>query len=173
MRVLRALAVVFACIMAAPMAQAAHRHHHYHHHHYHHHHVAHRYPARPSFQGRVAHSSILRDAQRYIGMGNPTGFNGPWCAAFTNMVLKQTGHFITGSLRAVDALLLGPHVSHPQPGDIVVLRFGYHRGASHVTFFSSYGGRGFIGLGGNQHHRVKYSSFPLRDVVAFVRPRVG
>jgi hypothetical protein len=43
---------------------------------------------------------------------------------------------------------------------------------SHVTFFAGFGGRGVLGLGGNQgRHRVTLSSYPLSRVIAFVRPR--
>ena len=40
----------------------------------------------------------------------------------------------------------------------------------HVTFFAGWGGRGVLGLGGNQSGgRVTVSSYPAARVVAFVR----
>jgi hypothetical protein len=39
----------------------------------------------------------------------------------------------------------------------------------HVTIFAGWGGRGLVGLGGNQGHQVKFSHFSQRRVVAFVR----
>jgi hypothetical protein len=40
----------------------------------------------------------------------------------------------------------------------------------HVTIFAGYGGRGLIGLGGDQDHgRVTYSSFSRGRVLGYVR----
>jgi uncharacterized protein (TIGR02594 family) len=116
-------------------------------------------------------SDVLSVARRYMGMGNVTRSGRPWCADFVNYVLRQTGHATSGSGMAWSLLHVGRRVSSPQPGDIAILHFRGRRGASHVTFFAGYGGRGFYGLGGNQHHRVQRSSFLLSSVVAFVRPR--
>jgi hypothetical protein len=108
-------------------------------------------------------SSVLAVASRFVGDSNPTGFRGPWCKAFVNMVARKTGHFTNASLRAVDALHMGVRVRSPRPGDVAVMR-------SHTTFFAGYGGRGFLGLGGNQsHHRVTVSSYPLARVIAWIR----
>ncbi len=106
---------------------------------------------------------MLNEARRYLGRGNVTGSHRAWCADFANMVLSRTGHRASGSGMVRSMLSVGPRVSSPSPGDVVVMR-------SHVTIFAGYGGRGFYGLGGNQHHRVAMSNFPLRSVVAFVRP---
>lgn len=110
-------------------------------------------------------SDILVGARRYLGLANPTGMRRPWCRDFVNMVLRQTGHALAdASGLAMNALRLGPHVLSPRPGDVIVMR-------RHVTFFVGYGGRGVLGLGGNQGHgRVTLSSYPLRSVIAFVRP---
>jgi hypothetical protein len=79
------------------------------------------------------------------------------------MVLKRTGHRASSSGMVNSLLSVGPRVSSPSPGDIVVMR-------SHVTIFAGFGGKGFYGLGGNQHSRVAMSNFPLRSVVAYVHP---
>jgi hypothetical protein len=127
-------------------------------------------PARPG-EGHVeplafGGSRILAEAARYLGQGcRVTGFCGPWCKAFTNVVLRRLGYHPTPSLRARDALRDGRRVRRPAPGDLVYLRF------SHVTFFVGYGGRGLIGLGGNQAGAVTVQSYPLRAVVAYVEPR--
>jgi uncharacterized protein (TIGR02594 family) len=113
-------------------------------------------------------SQILTEAARYIGSPNPSGFRGKWCAAFVNMILRATGHAVTGSLRAIDGLLLGERVADPQPGDIAILRIGRH--GHHETFFAGWGGRGFYGLGGNQGHIVRVSRFSRRQVIAFIHP---
>jgi uncharacterized protein (TIGR02594 family) len=88
----------------------------------------------------------------------------PWCKSFSNVVLRRTGHRAGPSLMAIDALRDGVRVRTPRPGDLAVMR-------GHVTFFVRLDGRGgFVGLGGNQGHRVRYSRFALAAVVAFVRP---
>lgn len=111
-----------------------------------------------------AGSNVLATASRFIGGGNPTGFRGPWCMAFVEMVLRKTGHYAMRSLRAIDALRLGPHVQDPRPGDIAVMRH-------HVTFVAKVGRVSIIGLGGNQSHRVRYSKYPRGRIIAFVRPQ--
>jgi uncharacterized protein (TIGR02594 family) len=108
-------------------------------------------------------SNVLAEARRYLGRGNVTGSHRAWCADFVNMVLRQTGHLSSSSGMPQSLLSVGTRTSTPRPGDLVVMR-------GHVTIFAGYGGRGFVGLGGNQHHRVALSNFSLRSVVAFVRP---
>lgn len=111
-------------------------------------------------------SDVIREASRWLWSGNPTGFRGPFCKAFTNFVLRRLGFHPSPSLLAIDALRDGVRVASPQPGDLAVM-------ASHVTFFAGFDGSGaFIGLGGNQgHHNVTRARFPLGRVVAFVRPK--
>lgn len=107
---------------------------------------------------------ILMVADSFRGRRNPTHFRGPWCAAFTRMVLTLTGHPSVASNRAIDQIRDGYRVRNPRPGDLAVMRH-------HVTFFAGWGGRGFYGLGGNQgRHRVTLSSYPVRRVLAWVRP---
>jgi len=189
------LATAFAFSGHAEAHTMRHRHQYHHHHHYHRHHWRHhrswhhlrhhRYHAdrydhlhrHPGYatqkvdprQWRATvsegSSNVLAVASRFVGDSNPTGFRGPWCKAFVNMIARKTGHFTNASLRAVDALRMGFRVRAPRPGDVAVMR-------SHTTFFAGYGGRGFLGLGGNQsHHRVTVSSYPLGRVIAWVRLR--
>jgi hypothetical protein len=109
-------------------------------------------------------SDALREAARFVGGGNPTGFRGPWCKAFANFVLRRIGLHPGPSLLAIDALRDGRRVAAPRPGDLAVM-------AHHVTFFAGFDGAGgFIGLGGNQHHDVTRARFSLGAVVAFIRP---
>lgn len=117
------------------------------------------------FPGFLASPSgnLLSIANRFIGHRNPTGTHRAWCADFVGYVLQKAGYRGSGSGVAISYRHYGHRVSVPSPGDIAVMR-------NHVTFFYSYGGRGFYGLGGNQHHIVKVSSFPLSKVVAWVRP---
>ena len=109
---------------------------------------------------------MLAVASHFVGDRNPTGFHGPWCKAFVNMIARKTGHFTNASLRAVDALRHMGYRVKLQTGDVAVTR-------SHATFFAGYGGRGFLGLGGNQsHHRVTVSkAIPLSRVIAWIRLR--
>lgn len=109
-------------------------------------------------------SNALALAERYNGGGNPTGFYGPWCKAFTNMILRQAGYHPGPSLRAIDGLADGQRVASPAPGDLAVM-------AGHITFFASWDGSNtFIGLGGNQGHMVRSSRFWRGAVIAWVRP---
>lgn len=107
---------------------------------------------------------LLAAARHYLGRGNFTRHAGPWCRDAINVWMRQAGYRLTNnSRRAIDALRLGHRVASPRPGDLVVMRH-------HVTIFAGWGGRGVIGLGGNQGRRVKYSHFSSRRVVAYVRP---
>lgn len=111
-------------------------------------------------------------ARRYLGHGHFNGMPSEWCRSFVNKVLRQGGYYSTASDMAIDALRLGPHVRHPQPGDIMVMR-------GHVTFFAGYDGHGrLLGLGGNQGgyrgaRHVQYSHYWPGRVIAFVRPTRG
>jgi hypothetical protein len=110
-------------------------------------------------------SRVLAEAAKYAGAGNPTGFRGPWCKAFEVMILRRLGYHPSSSFLAIDALRDGVRVSTPRPGDIAVM-------PRHVTFFAGWGGRGFIGIGGNQAgHRVTESTFPVGEVIAWIEPR--
>lgn len=151
------------------IARHWHRHHWRHHYrrHWHRHYSARALPRNAyRYEARVAaeSSDILATAERYLGDRNPTWFRrGPWCKAFVNMIARKTGHFYNRSLRAIDGLRMGVRVRFPRAGDLAVM-------ATHITFFAGYGGRGFLGLGGNQSgHRVTVSSYPLGRVIAFVR----
>ena len=108
-------------------------------------------------------SQLLAVAQGYIGHGKVTAYAGPWCRDFVNLVARRAGvRLANNSRRAIDAVHLGTRVSSPQPGDLVVMRH-------HVTIYAGNSGGRIVGLGGNQGHRVRYSHYDPRSVVAFVR----
>lgn len=110
---------------------------------------------------------LLAIAEKDAGRGNFTGWNEAWCRDAINSWARQAGiHLRNTSHTAIDALALGPHVSKPVPGDLAVLGFGRHH---HVTIFAGWGGRGFLGFGGNQGHRTQMSSYRRSSVIAFVR----
>lgn len=111
----------------------------------------------------VGDRPLLAVAQRYVGRGKFTHYRGPWCRDFVNVVARQAGyHLRNTSRRAIDALSLGHRVSNPQPGDLVVMRH-------HVTIYAGREAGKVVGLGGNQSHRVRYSTYSARKVLAFVR----
>lgn len=151
--------------------------HHWHRHHWRHHYRRHWYMHHTSralprnayrYEARVAarSSDVLATAERYLGDRNPTGFRGPWCGAFAGMIARMTHHDIPpGFRRAISWIHAGVRVRFPRAGDLAVF-------AHHVTIFAGYGGRGFLGLGGNQRdHRVTVSSYPIGRVIAWVRLR--
>jgi uncharacterized protein (TIGR02594 family) len=171
--------VTLACtvglnLAAVNIAEAKHYRHHYRAHHHsraHFGHYRHRMHAvmnlgdgdPRSWTQPVELHPLLSVAKRYIGFGKFTGKSGPWCRDFINHVAHKAGYRLANnSRRAIDALRLGHRVSTPQPGDLVVLRH-------HVTIYAGHQGGKIIGLGGNQHHRVQYSHYSPRRVIAFVR----
>lgn len=115
-------------------------------------------------QNRNSTAPDLIEAERFLGRSNPTPYREEWCRDFINLVAGHLGiHLANQSHRAIDSLGLGPHVRQPRPGDLAVV------GRHHVTIVAAVVGRKFIGLGGNQSHRVKYSQYSMRSVIAFVR----
>lgn len=89
---------------------------------------------------------IVQTALRYVGARNPTGFRGPWCKAFANMVARQSGHFVNASLRAFDTALMGTPISHPVPG---AYRVNARRGGGHVSIVAAVHGGTVEAVSGN------------------------
>lgn len=120
-----------------------------------------------------AHDDIFSRAFEYIGLHerqhkakvqsitkvNPSRV--PWCAAFVNGILSQTGRQGTGSNAAASFAKYKSPTKTPKKGDIVVMR-------GHVGFFQSFVGKGRVAvLGGNQSNRVKISAFSTRKVLSY------
>jgi hypothetical protein len=106
----------------------------------------------------------VREALKYEGKGNVTGFRGPWCRAFVNKVLRDTGHPLADtSLAARDAVNLGQHISTPQPGAVFVMP--HHTG----LVWRVLGPHQFESVEGNAGHRVR---IVMRDTAGlqFVMP---
>jgi len=103
-----------------------------------------------SFSRDSSAPAYVREALKYRGSGNVTGFNGPWCRAFVNMAFNKVGHKINDtSLRAIDSLKLGPRISHPVPGAVFVMK--HHTGfVWRVT-----GPTTFESIEGNNQNRVQ------------------
>lgn len=124
-------------------------------------------------------SGILNTAQSYLGLHERSNASTlrrvtkvnpartPWCAAFVNGVLRQTGRRGTGSNSASSFRNYGHSVSSPTPGDIALVR---RRGGSgyHVAIFKGYvnkGGRRMIAVvGGNQSNKVSVAYYPAGKV---------
>jgi uncharacterized protein (TIGR02594 family) len=118
--------------------------------------------------GMGGFNSLVAEARRYIGTGNPTDRATLWCARFMNMVLKHTGHSGTGSDMARSFASYGHRVSGPQVGAIAVLS---RRGGGHVGVVSGVDASGNpILVSGNVNNRVREAAFPRGRVYAYVLP---
>ena len=108
--------------------------------------------------------SVLKDRNELIKMlssGNDTKVDPnriPWCAAFMNAILKESGHEGTNSLTARSFLSYGTKVANPVEGDIVIFKRGNSQELGHVAFFVGYeyiNNKKYIkALGGNQKQSV-------------------
>ena len=99
----------------------------------------------------------------------------PWCSAFVNWVIRQSGRKSDGGADAKSWLTWGVAVTLPERGDIVVIKktvptsgAGYH-----VGFFISLSSTHIRILGGNQGDMVRESNFPLKGYDAPVYRRPG
>lgn len=94
----------------------------------------------------------------------------PWCAAFINWVLKQSGKNYTGEALARSFVSSGIKLSVPILGCVTVLKRGKYKWQGHVgLYMDHYGGKIQI-LGGNQHNRVGINSYRIADVLAYRWP---
>jgi uncharacterized protein (TIGR02594 family) len=114
-------------------------------------------------------SSLVAEARRYIGNGNPTDRARLWCARFMNMVLQKTGHRGTGSDMARSFANYGRRVSGPQVGAIAVMSRG--RRGGHVGVVSGVDAKGNpIIVSGNHGRKVAEAVYPRGRVYAYVMP---
>jgi len=183
-----ALAVCSVAIVASATPASARPHHgasrhaHVHHvkkhhrHGYRHHarrgrHVVRTMPAENTVSsfGGFGGSSVVAEARRYIGSGNPTGRARLWCARFMNMVLERSGHKGTGSDMARSFAGYGQRLSGPQVGAIAVMSRG--RRGGHVGIVSGIDANGNpIVISGNHGHRVAEATYSRGRVYAYVMP---
>jgi uncharacterized protein (TIGR02594 family) len=85
----------------------------------------------------------------------------PWCSAFINFCIEQSGQEGTRSAQARSWLAWGEEANEFVPGCVVVLPRGNDPTAGHVGFFAGFDAQGDVRLlGGNQHDSVSVSSFP-------------
>jgi uncharacterized protein (TIGR02594 family) len=113
-------------------------------------------------------SSLIDEARRYIGHGNPTGRARLWCARFMNLVLERTGHRGTGSDMASSFAHYGQRVSGPQVGAIAVMG---RRGGGHVGVITGIDAQGNpIMISGNNGNRVRETPVSRGRIYAYVLP---
>jgi hypothetical protein len=105
---------------------------------------------------------LLHVAERYVGGGNFTGFNGPWCAASVGLWLREAGYSRLGSLAAVSYAHYG-RPSAPKVGAVAVLP--HHIGIVAKVYPTS-----ILLLSGNHRHNVGYGMVSIRRIVAFRQP---
>eukprot|EP01037_Dinobryon_pediforme_P015179 gene15179-15322_t len=73
------------------------------------------------FGNLMGTADLIKTAMKYENHGNVTGFRGPWCKAFVNMIMKEAGHKLPdSSLRARDSASLGRRVVAPVAGSVFV-----------------------------------------------------
>lgn len=119
--------------------------------------------------GGFGGSSLVAEARRYIGSGNPTSRARLWCARFMNMVLERSGHKGTGSDMARSFASYGQRISGPQVGAIAVMSRG--RRGGHVGIVSGIDVKGNpIVISGNHGHRVAEATYSRGRVYAYVMP---
>lgn len=119
--------------------------------------------------GGFGGSSLVAEARRYIGSGNPTSRARLWCARFMNMVLERSGHKGTGSDMARSFANYGQRISGPQVGAIAVMSRG--RRGGHVGIVSGIDAKGNpIVISGNHGHRVAEATYSRGRVYAYVMP---
>lgn len=105
---------------------------------------------------------LIEIASRYLGMGNITGFRGPWCGAFAAMVARKAG--VTppeGYLQARRWANAGRRLPGPRVGAVAVAR-------NHVGYVQAVVPGGVILLSGNYSRRVASAFYPSGRFIAFV-----
>jgi uncharacterized protein (TIGR02594 family) len=114
-------------------------------------------------------SSLVAEARRYIGSGNPTRRRSLWCGAFMNLVLERTGHKRGPSDLAKSFTRYGQRVSGPQVGALAIMSRG--RNGGHVGVVSGVDANGnVIVVSGNHNNRVAEAVYPRRRIFAYVMP---
>ena len=94
----------------------------------------------------------------------------PWCAAFTNAMLKRSGFVGTRSLAARSFEKYGSKLDGPKVGCIAVFPRGGNSWEGHVGIVAEVGSTHVQILGGNQKNSVCYSSYPISKAIAWRWP---
>lgn len=94
----------------------------------------------------------------------------PWCSAFVNWVMKQSGIPGTNLANARSWLNWGTAIKEPKIGCVVVLKRGNSAWQGHVGFFVGQR-EGFLKiLGGNQGNKVSIQEYPKNSLLGFRWP---
>lgn len=95
----------------------------------------------------------------------------PWCAAFVNWCLKQSGFEGTNSAAALSFLRWGEPCTFTK-GAIVVFRRGTKSWQGHVGFAVDENFLAVKVLGGNQGNAVSYKWYMKKDLLGYRWPKV-
>lgn len=112
-------------------------------------------------------SSLIREAERWLGSGNFTGKPGAWCAWAVSAWLTATGHRPLANGMAASALTYGPRLPGPRVGAIAVVSRRADS-ASHVGLVRRVEGDNIELISGNWGHRVAIGIVPRRQISAFI-----
>jgi uncharacterized protein (TIGR02594 family) len=98
----------------------------------------------------------------------------PWCSAFVNWIMEESGHRGTRSAAAISWLEWGKSLSSPAEGAITVIHYKARDkkidgckpmttgSGNHVAFYARSSATHIYLLGGNQGRRVSEVGFPLK-----------
>jgi len=128
--------------------------------------------------------SIILNAEKYVGMNefdhtdilqelmDVDPIATPWCAAFVNSVLEESGIQGTDSLLARSFLKFGEPVDEPIYGDLVIfprnLSWQGHVGFFLVSYIED-GIEYYAIIGGNQDDEVSYKLFRADEAIGIRR----
>lgn len=102
----------------------------------------------------------------------PSTDNVPWCSAFVNWVMAESGLDGSGKANALSWLDWGMPMDRPTPGAIIVLQRGLlASGQGHVGFLMKEHDDTYSILGGNQHDCVCIEEFGKGRVLGFRWPK--
>lgn len=119
--------------------------------------------------GRRHNPAVLRFFKA-AGFGGVRDDETPWCAAFVNAVLRDTGLPGSGKLLARSFLAWGVPLDDPRPGAIAVLRRGRSTWQGHVGFVVDHDPTHLILLGGNQSNAVNLARYPRSKLLGLRWP---
>ena len=110
-----------------------------------------------------------RIAKYLTSVGQPADDEIPWCSAFVNWCVTQTGVNGTNKPNARSWLDWGLQLITPQLGCIAVFRRGSKAWQGHVGFVLDTSSSWVTLLGGNQEDRVKVSQYGVGDLLSYRR----
>lgn len=97
----------------------------------------------------------------------------PWCSAFTNWCMRESGIRGTNSAAARSWLSWGSALNEPMIGCVTVIRRGANPALGHVGFYVGEEHGKVCILGGNQHDCVCLAWFAKADVIGYRWPKVS